>query len=147
MWHERELAVHCPGRLHHDAFTTNAVVCHGTTVPPRTLQTHGQWRRRSCNCRMRAVEKAHAMSRKTGIILDGVPKSTSCQRILPAPITAERTSVSGRRSSARNARATRRCLSWVDYLIPCPIWQWRERGKVSFSRRTSKLHFIFYLFF
>jgi len=112
--------------------------------PPRTVQTHSQWRCRNCSCGMRAVEKVHAMSTKTGIILEGVSKSTSCQRILRTPITAERTSVSGRRSSARIARATRRCLSWVDYLIPCPSWQWSERGKVSSSRRTSKLHFIFY---
>lgn len=125
--------------------TTNAAVCHGTFIPHGLSRPPSQWRRRNCSCGMRAVEKAHAISTKTGIILDGDSKSTSCQRISSTPITAERTCVSGRRSSARIVRANRRRLPWVDYLIPCASWQWRECGKVNISRR--KLHFIFYLFF
>jgi hypothetical protein len=135
--HERELAIHCPGLRHHDAYDECSCVS-------RNAQTPNQCRRRNCSCRMRAVEKAHTMSTKTGNILDGGSSSTSCQRISSTPITAERICVSGRRSYAPIARATRRRLPWVDYLIPCPSWQWRERGKVSFLR--NKLHIIFYLF-
>jgi hypothetical protein len=72
-----------------------------------------QWRRHNCSRGMRAVEKAHAISTKTGTIPDEGSKCTSWKWILATSIIAECTSFSGRSSSACIARANTKRHPWV----------------------------------